>query len=46
MKEVFKDLGITLKGEKSEFHFLSDEDLKKCKAKKRWIGHCYFLVFF
>jgi len=28
MKEVFKDLGISLKGEKSEFHFLSDEDLK------------------
>jgi hypothetical protein len=22
MKEVFKDLGITLKGEKSEFHLM------------------------
>ena len=32
MKEVFKDLGITLKGEKSEFHFLSDEDLKNLSA--------------
>jgi CRP-like cAMP-binding protein len=32
MKAVFKDLGITLKGEKSEFHFLSDEDLKNLSA--------------
>jgi CRP/FNR family transcriptional regulator, cyclic AMP receptor protein len=32
MKEIFKDLGITLKGEKSEFHFLSDEDLKNLSA--------------
>jgi len=32
MKEVFKDLGISLKGEKSEFHFLSDEDLKNLSA--------------
>jgi CRP-like cAMP-binding protein len=32
MKEVFKDLGISLKGEKSEFHFLSDEDLRDLSA--------------
>ena len=29
MNDVFKDLGISLKGEKSVFNFLSDEDLKK-----------------
>ena len=28
MNDVFKDLGISLKGEKSVFNFLSDEDLK------------------
>jgi CRP/FNR family transcriptional regulator, cyclic AMP receptor protein len=32
MKEIFKDLGTTLKGERSEFHFLSDEDLKNLSA--------------
>jgi hypothetical protein len=32
MKEVFKDLGITLKGEKSEFHFLSNDDLRDLSA--------------
>jgi CRP-like cAMP-binding protein len=32
MQEVFKDLGISLKGEKSEFNFLSDEDLRNLSA--------------
>ena len=27
MNDVFNDLGISLKGEKSVFNFLSDEDL-------------------
>ena len=32
MKEVFKDLGISLQWGKSEFHFLSDEDLRDLSA--------------
>jgi len=32
MKDVFKDLGISLKGAKSVFNFLNDEDLKKLSA--------------
>ena len=30
--DVFKDLGISLKEEKSVFNFLSDEDLKNLSA--------------
>jgi hypothetical protein len=29
MNDVFKDLGISLKREKSVFNFLSDEDLNQ-----------------
>ena len=32
MNDVFKDLGISLKGAQSEFNFLSDEDLKNLSA--------------
>jgi cytochrome c553 len=32
MNDVFKDLGISLKGEKSVFNFLSDEDLRNLAA--------------
>ena len=32
MNDVFKDFGISLKGEKSPFNFLSDEDLKNLSA--------------
>jgi cytochrome c553 len=32
MNDVFKDLGISLKGEKSVFNFLSDKDLKNLSA--------------
>jgi CRP/FNR family transcriptional regulator, cyclic AMP receptor protein len=32
MNDVFKDLGISLKGEKSVFNLLSDEDLKNLSA--------------
>ncbi len=28
MNDVFKDLGISMKGEKSVFNFLSDKNLK------------------
>ena len=32
MNAVFNDLSISLKGEKSVFNFLSDEDLKNLSA--------------
>jgi CRP/FNR family transcriptional regulator, cyclic AMP receptor protein len=32
MNDVFKDLSISIKGEKSVFNFLSDEDLKNLSA--------------
>jgi len=32
MNDVFKDLGISLKGAQSVFNFLSDEDLKNLSA--------------
>ena len=32
MSDVFKDPGISLKGEKSAFNFLRDEDLKNLSA--------------
>ncbi|MBE0425598.1 MAG: hypothetical protein IBX72_03005 [Nitrospirae bacterium] len=32
MNDVFKDLGISLKGERSVFNFLSNEDLKNLSA--------------
>jgi len=33
MNDVFKDLGISLKGAKSVFNFLSDGDLKNLSAQ-------------